>query len=109
MVPVEEKKARRQLAAILSADAVGYSRRMAADEAATVQTLRAHLETIAGIVRDHRGRIVNAVGDNFLAEFASVVDAVACALDIQSAVAEREASVPADRRLPFRIGVHLGD
>ena len=63
MTPVQDNKARRQLAAILSADAVGYSRRMAEDETATVQALRSHLETIGGFVREHRGLVVNAVGD----------------------------------------------
>ena len=105
----QQNKARRQLAAILSADAVGYSRRMAEDEAATAQVLRSHRDTIAGYVREHRGRVVNAVGDNLLAEFASAVDAVACALDVQTELARREAGLAEDRRLRFRIGVHLGD
>jgi len=105
----QQSKARRQLAAILSADAVGYSRRMAEDEAATAQMLRSHRDTIAGYVREHRGRVVNAVGDNLLAEFASAVDAVACALDVQTELARREAGLAEDRRLRFRIGVHLGD
>ncbi|MBI3770345.1 MAG: adenylate/guanylate cyclase domain-containing protein [Deltaproteobacteria bacterium] len=106
---MERNKARRQLAAILSADAVGYSRRMADDEAATVQALRAHRETIGGFVREHRGRVNNAVGDNLLAEFASAVDAVTCALDVQTELARREAGLPEERRLRFRIGIHLGD
>jgi adenylate cyclase len=100
---------RRQLAAILSADAVGYSRRMAEDEAATVQAIRAHRETIGGFVREHRGRVVDAVGDNVLAEFASAVDAVACAVELQLELERREAKLPEDRRLLFRIGIHLGD
>lgn len=100
---------RRQLAAILSADAVGYSRHMAEDESATVQTLRAHRETIGSFVRQHRGRVVDAVGDNLLAEFASAVDAVACAVAIQAELGQREVDVPAERRLRFRIGIHLGD
>ncbi len=105
----EPRKARRQLAAMLSADAVGYSRRMAADEAATVQALRAHRQAFDGFVREHRGRVVNAVGDNVLAEFGSAVDAVACAIDIQTEIGRREAKLPDDERLLFRIGVHLGD
>ena len=92
----QQNKARRQLAAILSADAVGYSRRMAEDEAATAQVLRSHRDTIAGYVREHRGRVVNAVGDNLLAEFASAVDAVACALDVQTELARREAGPESD-------------
>lgn len=102
-------KPRRQLAAILSADAVGYSRRMAADEAATVAAMRSNRETLGGFVREHHGRVVNAVGDNMLAEFASAVDAAACAVAAQRELARRDADVPEDERLRFRIGVHLGD
>ncbi len=109
MTSPQRTNARRQLAAILSADAVGYSRRMAEDEAATAQTLRSHRDTIAGFVREHHGRVVNAVGDNLLAEFASAVDATACALDVQTELARREAGLSEDRRLRFRIGIHLGD
>jgi adenylate cyclase len=104
-----DTRPRRQLAAILSADAVGYSRRMAADEAATVAAMRSHRETLGGFVREHHGRVVNAVGDNLLAEFASAVDAAACAVAVQVELARREADLPDDRRLRFRIGVHLGD
>ena len=100
----EDTRARRQLAAILSADAVGYSRRMAEDEAATVAAMRSHRETLGGFVREHHGRVVNAVGDNMLAEFASAVDAAACAVAVQAELARREAHLPADRRLQFRIG-----
>lgn len=100
---------RRQLAAILSADAVGYSRHMAADEAATVAAMRSNRETLGGFVREHHGRVVNAVGDNMLAEFASAVDAAACAVAAQRELARRDADVPEDERLRFRIGVHLGD
>lgn len=109
MATTHDTKARRQLAAILSADAVGYSRRMAADEAATVAAMRLHRETLGGFVREHHGRVVNAVGDNMLAEFASAVDAAACAVAAQRELARREADLPEDRRLRFRIGVHLGD
>ena len=109
MATVGETRPRRQLAAILSADAVGYSRRMAEDEAATVAAMRSHRETLSGFVREHRGRVVNSVGDNLLAEFASAVDAAACAVAVQRELARREADVPAERRLPFRIGLHLGD
>jgi adenylate cyclase len=109
MASGDETRAQRRLAAILSADAVGYSRRMAEDEAATVAAMRAHRETLAGFVREHRGRVVNAVGDNLLAEFGSTVDAAACALAAQRELARREADLPDDRRLPLRIGLHLGD
>lgn len=109
MTTSEPERAHRQLAAILSADAVGYSRRMAEDEAATVAAMRSHRETLGGFVREHHGRVVNAVGDNLLAEFASAVDAAACAVAVQSELARREAHLPPERRLQFRIGVHLGD
>ncbi len=104
-----DTRARRQLAAILSADAVGYSRRMAADEGATVAAMRSHRETLGGFVREHHGRVVNAVGDNLLAEFASAVDATACAVAVQHELTRREAHLPDDQRLRLRIGVHLGD
>jgi len=99
----------RKLAAILSADAVGYSRLMAGDEAATIKTLNAHRGLIGGLVRQHGGRIVDAVGDNLLAEFPSVVDAVACAVAIQGELAKRNADLPEDGQMSFRIGIHLGD
>ncbi|MEO8630905.1 MAG: adenylate/guanylate cyclase domain-containing protein [Betaproteobacteria bacterium] len=109
MQPLDHPKVRRQLAAILSADVVGYSRRMAEDDAATVQTVLAHRETIGACVREHRGRVVDAVGDNLMAQFSSAVDAISCAIEIQSELERREADVPEERRLPFRIGLHLGD
>ncbi len=88
---------------------MGYSQRMAADEISTTEILRAHRSTLGGAVREHGGRVVDAVGDNLLAEFPSAVDAVACALRAQQLLAERNADLPEDRRLPFRIGLHLGD
>ncbi len=99
----------RRLAAILSADAVGYSRLMAEDEVATVRTLQAHREHLAGLVRQHRGRVVDSPGDNLLAEFPSALDAARCAVEIQRTLEARNADVPPDRRMEFRIGVHLGD
>ena len=99
----------RRLAAIFSADAVGYSALMAADEAATAETLRSHRDAMSGLVRTHGGRVVDAVGDNLLAEFPSVVDAVACAVEVQGELGARNATLPSERRLPFRIGVNLGD
>ena len=99
----------RKLAAILSADVVGYSRLMAEDEAATLDTLKSHRELMGSLIRQHAGRVVDAVGDNLLAEFPSVVDAVACAVAIQSDLATRNEDLPPDRRMPLRIGVHLGD
>ncbi|MCC6847228.1 MAG: adenylate/guanylate cyclase domain-containing protein [Deltaproteobacteria bacterium] len=109
MTPPEPPKPHRRLAAILSADAVGYSRRMAADEAATVAAIRSHRETLSGFVREHRGRVVNAVGDNLLAELPSAVDAAACAIAAQREIARQEEPLPFEARLPFRIGLHLGD
>ena len=100
----------RRLAAILAADVVGYSRLMGADEAGTLARLKAHrAELFDPKIAERRGRIVKLMGDGALVEFASVVDAVQCALDIQRAMAERNAGVPEDRCIAFRIGVNLGD
>src|SRR5262245_5187623 len=103
--PVVERK----LAAILSADVKGYSRLMGDDEVATVQTLTAHREIMARFIRERRGRVVDAPGDNLLAEFASVVDAVECAADLQRERRSRNTALPVSRRLEFRIGINLGD
>ena len=102
--PVEHK-----LAAILSADAVGYSRLMAGDEAATIRTLSAYREQIGVLVREHRGRVVDAPGDNVLAEFPTALEAVRCAVELQGVLRARNASLPAERRMDFRMGVHMGD
>jgi adenylate cyclase len=99
----------RKLAAILSADVVGYSRLMAEDEDATVRTLAAYREEISLLVRQHRGRVVDFTGDNFLAEFPTATDAVQGAVEIQGILKVRNAPLPADRRMEFRIGVHLGE
>jgi TolB-like protein len=105
-----EERATRRLAAIMSADVVGYSRLMEADEAATVATLRRHrAELIDRAVVQYGGRIVSTAGDGLLCEFPSVVDAVQCAVDIQQAMPARNAGLPDDRRMQFRIGVNLGD
>ena len=109
MTPEKRIVVQRRLAAILKADAVGYSRRMAEDETAAVEALRSHRRTISGFVRDHRGRVVDEVGDNVLAEFSSAVDVVVCAIDIQVELARLEADLAEEERLRFRIGVHLGD
>jgi TolB-like protein len=102
--------ATRRLAAILAADVVGYSRLMGADEEGTHERFKAHLvELIDPKIREHRGRIVKTTGDGVLAEFASVVDAVRCAGEIQRAMADRELDLAEERRLRFRIGVNLGD
>ena len=100
----------RRLAAILAADVAGYSRLMSSDEAGTLATLQAHRsEVIAPSIARHRGRIVKLMGDGILAEFDSVVEAVACAVEVQRAMAERNRGAPDGHRMLFRIGVHLGD
>ncbi len=100
----------RRLAAILAADVVGYSRMMGADEAGTLTVLKAlRKELFAPKVAEHHGRIVKLMGDGALVEFASVVDAVACAVALQRALADRNAETPADKRIELRIGVNLGD
>ena len=99
----------RRLAAILSADAVGYSRLMAADEQATVRTITACRREIARLIDDHRGRVVDATGDNVLAEFATALDAVESAVEVQQALRTRNADLAVEERMEFRIGVHLGD
>lgn len=99
----------RKLAAILSADVEGYSRLMSADEPATVRRITEYREVIASTVAGHGGRVVDAPGDNVLAEFSSVVDAVESAVEIQRALHERNAELPLDRKMRFRIGINLGD
>src|SRR5262245_2136115 len=99
----------RKLTAILSADVEGYSRLMGDDEAATVRAITEYREVIASAVAGHSGRVVDAPGDNLLAEFSSVVDAVQCAVDIQRELESRNADLPLARRMRFRIGINLGD
>ena len=100
---------KRKLTAILSADVEGYSRLMDDDEAATVRTLTVYRNAIADLVQQFRGRVIDAPGDNILSEFASVVDAVNCAVEIQRDLAERNADLDYNRKMEFRIGVNLGD
>src|SRR3954454_193678 len=100
----------RRLAAILAADVAGYSRLMGADEEETHERLKAHLgQLVEPKIKEHRGRTVKNTGDGFLSEFASVVDAVRCAVEIQRTMAECERDVPDERRIAFRIGIHQGD
>jgi adenylate cyclase len=100
----------RRLAAILAADVARYSRMMGADEEGTHEHLKAHLaELVNPKIGEHRGRVVKNTGDGFLAEFASVIDAVRCAVGIQRGMVDRELDVPEDRRIRFRIGVNLAD
>jgi TolB-like protein/class 3 adenylate cyclase len=100
---------KRKLAAILSADVEGYSRLMDDDEEATVRTLTSYRSAITDLVQQYRGRVVDSPGDNILADFTSVVDAVNCAVEIQRDLAERNAELPDNRKMQFRIGVNLGD
>ncbi|MBW1779916.1 MAG: CHASE2 domain-containing protein [Deltaproteobacteria bacterium] len=99
----------RKLAAIMSADVKGYSRLMGDDEEATVRTITAYRKVMRSLITDHRGRVVDSPGDNLLAEFASAVDAIQCAIKIQSALAERNSELPDHRRMVFRIGINIGD
>jgi adenylate cyclase len=103
------QEVKRKLAAILSADVKGYSRLMGEDEKGTVRTLNTYKELMTGLIQHHRGRVVDAPGDNVLAEFSSVVDAVECAVKIQKGLKTRNAELPENRRMEFRIGVNLGD
>ena len=100
---------KRKLAAILSADVKGYSRLMGEDEAETVKTITAYRRIIGELIQQHRGRVIDSPGDNILAEFASVVDAVQCAVAAQNEFKARNAELPENRRMEFRIGVNLGD
>jgi adenylate cyclase len=103
------QEVKRKLTAILSADVKGYSRLMEEDEKGTVRTLNSYKEVMTGLIQHHRGRVVDAPGDNLLAEFASVVDAVECAVEIQKELKTRNAKLPENLRMEFRIGVNLGD
>jgi adenylate cyclase len=107
---VTKKPVERRLAAILAADVAGYSRLMGADEEGTLDRLKAHRrEFVDPKIREHRGRIVKTTGDGMLVEFPSVVDAVRCAVEVQRAMADRNAETPEDKGITFRIGINLGD
>lgn len=99
----------RKLAAIFSADVKGYSRLMGEDEVATIRTLTAYREAMTTIIRQHRGRVVDSPGDNMLAEFGSVVDAVQSAVEIQNELQTRNATLSSSRKMEFRIGINVGD
>src|SRR5258706_106582 len=105
-----EERVQRRLAAILVADAVGYSRLMELDEAGTLSALKTLMDSLflPGIA-EHNGRVGKTTGDGILAEFGSVVDAVRCAVAVQRAIGERNIHVVPDKRLQFRIGINLGD
>jgi len=105
-----EERLQRHLAAILAADMVGYSRLMGEDEAGTISRLKAHrAELIDPKITEHNGRIVKTTGDGLLVEFGSAVDAVLCAVAVQRGMAAREAELPAERRIAYRVGINLGE
>jgi adenylate cyclase len=100
---------KRKLTAVFSADVAGYSRLMGEDEAATVKTLESYKPIMFSLIKQHRGRLIDSPGDNLLAEFASVVDAVQCGMAIQKELQARNADLPENRKMRFRIGINLGD
>src|SRR5271156_5546792 len=100
----------RRLAAIVAADVAGYSRLMGADEEGTLERLKAlRRELLDPKIAEHHGRIVKTTGDGMLLEFASIVDAVACAVSVQRGMIHRNATLPEDRRIIFRVGINVGD
>ena len=106
---MNEERAKRKLSAIFSADAVGYSRLMQEDEALTIRILEDSKELMTNFIQQYRGRVVDAPGDNLLAEFASIVDATECAVKIQRNLRSRNADLPDNSKMEFRIGINLGD
>jgi len=106
---VKSESVQRKLAAILSADVKGYSRLMGQDEAATVKAIRASREIMASAITSRHGRVVDSPGDNVLAEFASAVDALYCAVAIQDSLKQKNEKFPDDRKMIFRIGINIGD
>ncbi len=109
MGTMTDDKVKRRLTTVLCADVHGYSRLMEADEAGTLGTLRRYRTAIAGLVARHDGRIVNTWGDAVIAEFASVVEAVQCAIEIQQEISNQDPDAPQTHRMRFRIGINLGD
>jgi adenylate cyclase len=109
MWPMTDNKMKRRLTTVLCADVHGYSRLMGADEAGTLDTLRRYRTAIAGLVERHDGRIVNTWGDSVIAEFASVVEAVQCAVEIQQEISSQNSDPSQAHQMRFRIGINLGD
>ena len=107
--PVNKTASQRRLAAIFIADVVGYSRLMGADEIATLARLRDYRDAMSAQIAAYGGRVVNTSGDSLLAEFASVVAAIECAIESQTEIAQHNAELEETKRLRFRVGVHLGD
>jgi len=106
---VSTQKATRKLRAILSADVKGYSLLMADDEAFTIQTLKEYRSIMSAKIKEYTGRVVDASGDNLLAEFSSAVDAVECSVEIQKVLKKKNEDLSGDKKLEFRIGVNIGD
>jgi len=104
-----KKDFKRKLAAILITDVVGYSRLMGRDETATVMTLETYKGVMSTLIKEHRGRVVDSPGDNLLAEFSSVVDAVNCAVEIHREISERNEGIPDSQKMEFRIGINVGE
>src|SRR4249919_2593904 len=105
-----EERVERRLAAILAADIAGYSRLMGVDEEGTLAALKAHRrDLIDPKISEHHGRIVKTTGDGLLVEFASAVDAVSCAMEIQRSMADRNAPIPENDRIEIRAGINVGD
>ena len=104
-----DKSFKRKLTVIFSTDVVGYSRLMGEDEEATVRTITAYRKIISALIQQHSGRVVDSPGDNLMADFASVVDAVQCAVAIQKEIKGRNDELPENRKMQFRIGINLGD
>jgi len=100
---------KRKLTAILSADVKEYSRLMSQDERGTIRTLTTYKEAMTKLIQEYKGRVVDSPGDNLLADFSSVVDAVNCTVEIQRELSERNAELPSARQMEFRIGINLGD
>ncbi len=104
------ERVERRLTAIVAADIAGYSRLMAADEEGTLARLKAHRKALIDPkITEHHGRIIKTTGDGLLVEFVSVVDALRCVVEVQRGMLERNADIPAERRIDFRIGVNIGD
>jgi adenylate cyclase len=103
------QRVERKLTTILCADVEGYSRLMDHDEVSTLETLKRHRDAFTGLIERHRGRVVNTWGDGLIAEFPSVVEAVLCAVETQKELGARNAGLPPERRLDFRVGINLGD
>jgi class 3 adenylate cyclase len=100
---------KRKLAAIFSADVVAYSRLMEDNEETTIQTLNTYHNSMSTLIQQHGGRVVDTAGDNLMAEFSSIINAVKCAVETQKEMRKRNAVLPENRRMLFRVGVNLGD